>query len=87
MLWNTPGFGDTKGITQILINTYFIHRLFNLQQQVKLVFTINFNDIVLDKKGNEFKKVIGTLTDTLKNFQNYEKSMAILITKATSAVT
>ncbi len=45
VLWDTPGFGDTKGITQILINTYFIHRLFSLQPQVKLVFTINFDDI------------------------------------------
>ena len=44
-LWDTPGFGDTKGITQILINTYFIHRLFSLQPQVKLVFTINFDDL------------------------------------------
>lgn len=47
-MWDTPGFGDNKGITQTLINTYFIHRLFNLQQQVKLVLAINFNDLITD---------------------------------------
>lgn len=36
-----------------------------------MVFTINFNDLALDKKGGEFKKIISTLTDALKNFTDY----------------
>jgi len=30
-LWDMPGFGDNRGLTQILINTYFMHRIFALQ--------------------------------------------------------
>lgn len=30
MLWDSAGLADTKGITQILINTYFIYRIFNI---------------------------------------------------------
>lgn len=80
-MWDTPGFGDNKGITQILINTYFIHRIFNIQKQIKLIFTINFNDLSLDLKGEKFKKVATTLTETLKNFPDYETCMSLLVTK------
>jgi hypothetical protein len=87
MLWDTPGFGDTRSATQILINTYFIYRLFNLQQQIKMVFTINYNDLDVSKKGGEFKKIVSTLSAALKNFSDYEQSMALLITKANNLVT
>jgi hypothetical protein len=87
MLWDTPGFGDTRSATQILINTYFIYRLFNLQQQIKMIFTINFNDLAVDQKGAKFKVIINTLTEALKNFSDYENSMALLITKATNLAT
>jgi len=40
-----PGFGDNRGLTQILINTYFIHRIFALHDHVKLAFTISYPDI------------------------------------------
>lgn len=61
-MWDTPGFGDTKGLTQILINTYFIHRIFNLHKQVKLIFTLNFSDLDLSLKGEKLQKIITTLT-------------------------
>jgi hypothetical protein len=70
-LWDSAGFGDNQGITQIIINTYLFNRLFSLKQKVKLVFTINFDDIKTSQKGNSFKKIAATLTTALKHFQNY----------------
>lgn len=83
-MWDSPGFGENRGITQILINLYFIHRIFNIQNQIKLVFTINFNDLASYLRGANFKRVATTLTETLKNFPNYNTCMALLVTRVTS---
>ena len=80
-LWDTPGFGDTKGITQILINTYFIHRLFNILPSVKLFFTIHFAHLSADKRGSHFKEITKSLTHSLAKFTDYQNSMGLLITK------
>lgn len=58
ILWDTPGFADTKGITQVLINTYFITRLFKIEEKIKLIFTINFLDLKEDQKGSKFIRVV-----------------------------
>lgn len=80
-LFDTPGSGDTKGITQILINTYFIHRLFNILPTVKLFFTINYMDLRLDQKGKEFKNITKSLAHALSKFTDYQQCMGLLITK------
>jgi hypothetical protein len=72
LMWDSPGFGDNKGITQILINTYLLNRLFSLQQKVKLIFTINYDDIKTTQRGQRFINIVDTLTSMLKYFHNYE---------------
>lgn len=71
ILWDTPGFGDNKGLTQNLINTYYIHRLFSIQKQVKLVFTMNCQDLASSERAGKFEKIISSFVNGLKNFQNY----------------
>lgn len=52
VLWDMPGSDDNKGITQILINSYFYTRVFELQHKIKMVLVINYGDITFDEKGN-----------------------------------
>jgi len=58
-LWDMPGFGDNRGITQILINIYYIHRIFALHGFVKIAFTLNYLDLLCNEKG-------GKLIETIK---------------------
>ena len=46
-----PGLGQNRGPTQSLINNYFIHRIFQFYQYVKLVFTIDFDKIKPSGRG------------------------------------
>ena len=80
-LWDTAGFSDNTGHTQTLINAYFLNRIFTLQHKVKLVFCINYASLAADLKGQYFKNDIMRLTEILKDFPSYNKSMALLVTK------
>lgn len=47
------GFGDNRGLTQILINTYFMHRILSLSKAIKIAFTISFHDFLFSNKGSK----------------------------------
>jgi len=81
-LWDMPGFGDSRGVTLSLINTYYIHRIFDLHKQVKLIFTIKHDDLDPGNKGSSLPNILYELTQGLGNFHNYSQCMALLVTKA-----
>jgi hypothetical protein len=77
-----PGFGDNRGINQSLINTYYIHRIFDLHKEVKLFLTIKHSEILFGNRGNELSNTLAELTRALGDFRDYHKCVALLITKA-----
>lgn len=43
--YDLPGFGDNKGVTQNLVNAYYINRIFDLHKEVSLFVALRYNDL------------------------------------------
>ena len=82
LLCDLPGLGDNRDPTQNLINSYFIHRIFDFHKKVKLMFTIKYEEIIPANKARGFEQTMKQMIRILGNLDNYYKGVAILITKA-----
>jgi hypothetical protein len=82
MLWDLPIFGDNRGPSQNLINSYFIHRIFEFHKNIKLIFTIDFHQILPYARGGSLERVLDEITRVLGNFDDYSQGVAVMITKA-----
>ena len=81
MLWDMPGLNENRGVTQALINNYFIHRIFKLYTKVKLIFSISYDTIKRDAKSLELPETLNHMADVLGNFNDYYEGVTIMITK------
>ena len=81
MLWDMPGLNENRGVTQALINNYFIHRIFKLYTKVKLIFSIKYDIIRRDNKSLDLSKTLNHMADVLGNFNDYYEGVTIMITK------
>lgn len=76
-----PGLGENRGITQSLINSYFIHRIFEFHKQIKLIFTIDYIQLTPGRRGAGLKQTLKDMMDVLGKFEDYHRAVALMITK------
>lgn len=81
MMCDLPGLGDNRDPTQNLINSYFIHRIFDFHKKVKLMFTIKYEELLPGNKARGFELTMKGMIAVLGPFNNYYRGVAILVTK------
>jgi hypothetical protein len=78
-IWDCPGFADTEGIDQELLNAYYISSLLENVQKAKFVFVTSLGSINI--QGGR------PLIDNLTNFADSFKDISFLEGKISICVT
>lgn len=77
--WDCPGFDDTGGEGQDIVNAFFIKEVFTLPKAVKLMLVIQWTDLT----GNvgTVKNLMKTLGTLFENINDIIPSLSVFITK------
>ena len=80
-IWDTPGYADTRSIICEVLNTFYVRKLFEVDnQQIKLILAVTDHDLFLDKPA--FTKTIKIFTASLTEVERIKDHVALVITKA-----
>ncbi|XP_043466805.1 uncharacterized protein LOC122501425 isoform X1 [Leptopilina heterotoma] len=83
-IWDTPGFGDTRGVKQDIINSYYIYNLVKSVQSLKFIVVVDFANINTDNT-NSFLELLNNLEIFIGNrFQDFFKSISVIFSKVPS---
>jgi hypothetical protein len=77
--WDCPGFNDTKGFEQDIINAFFIKKIFDFSDEVKVIIVVSESTI----KGiaNRFIELISKLENLFLDFNIILESVCLVLTK------
>jgi predicted GTPase len=77
--FDCPGFDDTRGPEQDIANAFYIKRVFDVAEQVKVVVVIN-EQTILDR--NAFKSLTEKLTELFVDNDQLKKGISLVISKS-----
>lgn len=79
--WDCPGFEDTKGPVQEIANSFFLKKIFDNSQSVKLVLVISENQMKSDRKLG-LLNINKKLARIFENFNDVKYAISVIVTKA-----
>lgn len=79
ILCDCPGFSDTKGYGQEIVNSFCNMILIKKIENMKIIFGVTESSIT-DNHGDGFVKSINNLTKMFKSVDFLEKSICLCIT-------
>ncbi|CAL1286289.1 unnamed protein product [Larinioides sclopetarius] len=79
--YDCPGFSDTEGTSYDIATTYFIKKVVDFSESVKMVFTINHPSVRKGVDRQDFMKLVRHVTDLVKDIEKFKNSVAIVATK------
>lgn len=85
LFWDCPGFGDTTGADQEIINIFAINKLFRANTNTKIVALTTESDMVEGERGSNFLKLIHYISDTFPNNPELRNSLSIVVNKQREA--
>lgn len=80
ILYDLPGFGDTRGTSISLVNAIFIKNIIESAKTARLIFVAGYDEITAGR-GTLLKELINTTRNLLPNSRNEEFS-SLVITKS-----
>ncbi len=83
-LWDCPGFGDTRGAQQEIINAWFVNRLFTTASKVKVINICAATSFVGTDNVKEFEKYIQQIEDVFGKKQIAGIQSVLVFTKTDS---
>ncbi|CAG8755657.1 1664_t:CDS:1, partial [Racocetra persica] len=78
--WDCPGFEDTRGPVQNIVNAYSIYKLIKSVKKLKILLIISESTIKSTRK-KDFLNLINNLGVTFKNIDELVKGLCLVITK------
>ncbi|HJK89036.1 MAG: 50S ribosome-binding GTPase (plasmid) [Candidatus Megaira endosymbiont of Mesostigma viride] len=78
--WDCPGFGDNQGADQDIANAFFIKKIFETSNKIKLILAISWEDLE-NGRANEIKNLTDTLGTLFNDFSIIKDSLSLIITK------
>lgn len=82
-IWDTPGFEDTKGSERRVANTCYLKRLFDIAVDPKIFIVVSHSSFLIsNNRGKIFKETIHMICEWMKNINNFEKSLSLVITNS-----
>ncbi|CAG8769974.1 7319_t:CDS:1 [Cetraspora pellucida] len=79
--WDCPGFEDTRGPVQNIVNAYSIYKLVKSVKRLKILLVISESTIKSTRK-KEFLNLIDNLGETFKNIDELVQGLCLVITKS-----
>ncbi|XP_055924355.1 uncharacterized protein LOC129956479 [Argiope bruennichi] len=79
--YDCPGFSDTQGTSHDIATTYFIKKVVDYSESVKMVFTISHPSVRKGVDRQDFMKLLRHVTDLVKDIEKFKHSIAIVATK------
>lgn len=81
--FDCPGFADTRGSEQDIVNAYSLYKLFDQVQNFKLVLVVNRAELEASR-GRDFVKVIGQIEEMFPDkIDEIKKGLHLIVTKGT----
>ncbi|CAG8686561.1 7370_t:CDS:1, partial [Scutellospora calospora] len=79
--WDCPGFGDTRGPVQNIVNAYSIYKLVKNIEKLKILLVIS-ESIIRSTRKKEFLNLINNLGETFKVTDELVRGLCLVITKS-----
>ncbi|CAL1285800.1 unnamed protein product [Larinioides sclopetarius] len=79
--YDCPGFSDTQGTSREIAETYFIKKVLDFLESLKMVFIINHSSVRKGVDRQDFMKLLRHVTDLVKDIKKFEHSIAMVATK------
>ncbi|CAL1264629.1 unnamed protein product [Larinioides sclopetarius] len=79
--YDCPGFNDTRDSSNEIATTYFIKKIVDHAESVKLIFVINYPSMRKGVDRYNFMNLVKHAADFIRNFEKFRNSTAIVVTK------
>ncbi|GIY40693.1 uncharacterized protein CDAR_183201 [Caerostris darwini] len=79
--YDCPGFSDTRSTSNDIATTYFIKKVLDYAESVKMVFTISYPSVRKGVDRKNFMELVRHATDLVKDMDKFKNSIAIIATK------
>ncbi|GIX93758.1 uncharacterized protein CDAR_606301 [Caerostris darwini] len=79
--YDCPGFSDTRSTSNDIATTYFIKKVVDYSEKVKLVFIISHPSLRKGVDRQDFMKLVKHATDLVKDIDKFKNSIAIVASK------
>ncbi|CAG8677441.1 7178_t:CDS:1, partial [Gigaspora rosea] len=78
--WDCPGFGDTRGPNQEIINAYSIYTLIKNTEKLKVLIVVS-EVTIIEKSKKKLLSLIQNLGETFKNNNNLIEGLCLVVTQ------
>nr|CAG8507001.1 14005_t:CDS:2 [Entrophospora candida] len=80
--WDCPGFGDTRGEVQDIVNAYSIYKLIKSAKKIKVLVTVSETTIT-GSRSRSFLNLIHNVGETFKNMDENKlvQGLCLVVTK------
>lgn len=79
--YDCPGFSDTRSISFDIASSYFIKKLTDHAENLKLIFTINYSSVTQGGDRLDFIRLLRHLSEFVLKIDKFKKSIAMVVTK------
>ncbi|GFQ91982.1 uncharacterized protein TNCT_143661 [Trichonephila clavata] len=79
--YDCPGFSDTRSTSHDIATTYFIKKVLDFSERVKMIFVISHPSLRKGVDRQDFMKLLRHATDLVKDIDKFKNSIAIIATK------
>lgn len=81
VIWDTPGYSDSKGINQDIINSFYLKKIFDTYHNIKLVFVASYDSMVTqNNRGQAFITSLNYVAKSVMYMDNFEDSISLVVT-------
>eukprot|EP01090_Pellita_catalonica_P005482 TRINITY_DN1551_c0_g2_i1.p1 TRINITY_DN1551_c0_g2~~TRINITY_DN1551_c0_g2_i1.p1 ORF type:complete len:977 (-),score=232.10 TRINITY_DN1551_c0_g2_i1:17-2881(-) len=81
LIWDCPGFADTKGVEQEILNAFYIYQIVRTIPNLKFVLTVKFSDLT-DKEKIHFRETLQNFCQMFHNIEDLQNSVCLVVTHA-----
>jgi hypothetical protein len=79
--YDCPGFDDSKSTSLDLAKTYFIKKMADYSENIKIIFVINYYSVKTSADQEDFLKLIRHSIELLKDINKFKESFSIVVSK------
>ncbi|GIX77722.1 uncharacterized protein CDAR_303361 [Caerostris darwini] len=79
--YDCPGFKNTKSTSNDIATTYFVKRIGDYAETIKIIFIINYPSVRTGVDRHNFIELLRQAIDFVKNIDKFRNSIALVATK------
>ncbi|XP_065208848.1 uncharacterized protein LOC135837484 [Planococcus citri] len=80
--YDFPGFQDTRGMAHDITTTYFIKKIVDSVERIRVLLLVNYTSFTNTGTRDDFTTLLSHITKFIKNIDKYKDGIALIATKA-----